>query len=209
MSLIHGSLAGVTAFQRSLTSGGAACGSGFVLYCAALAALAAAVLALLAWHAVVALRHSAGKRELVFGLLVPRLLTLGLFGLYLLLAVPAVRSGGDGDADGRYHLHHWWLAWMASLIFFLNAPLSAVPLAVATAAFVQGCAAYNVAPLVVEDSCVWFEGVGGLRLTADLSLPAPFANATLLCEQPDRRALASFDLCLRRGAVGCVVLPAP
>jgi hypothetical protein len=76
--------------------------------------------------------------------------------------IPSVEHGAGtggsavGDDDGGYHLHHWWLAWLVSLVFAFNHVFSAVPLAVASAAFTQGCAAYNVAPLISDSQCYWW-----------------------------------------------------
>ena len=118
-------------------------------------------------------KHCGGTRPLLLGFLLPRLLTFALFGLYLLIVIPSVDNGSD--TDGGYHLHHRWLAWLASLLSCWKHPLSALPLAITAAAFVQGCTAYNVAPLIDEDRCTWFQGVGNLRLTAQFG-----SNAQLL-----------------------------
>ena len=92
------------------------------------------------------------------------------------------------SAQGQLHLHHWWLAWLPSLLFSFNHPVSAVPLAVSLAIFVQGCAAYNIAPLVYDGTCQHYYTNGTIPQQLSCIVDGP----------------ADFDVCTRHGRVLCV-----
>ena len=196
-------------FRRSLTSAtfssGGGGGGGLAVYCAALAALSLAALSLLAWHVYYGWKHCGGNRQLLLGYLLPRLLTFAFFTTYLLVLVPSLETGRGaggttaGDTNGGYHLHHWWIAWLLSLLFSFNNPISALSLAISTAAFTQGCAAYNVAPIIVEDSCAWFEGATDMSLQLNLSNQLVHCAAAPSHHQHHRDTLLSFDICMRHG----------
>eukprot|EP01043_Picozoa_sp_COSAG02_P024286 COSAG02_NODE_1323_length_13255_cov_2.890696_7_plen_126_part_00 len=93
----------------------------------------------------------------------------------------------SGSSRGELHLHHWWLAWLPSLLFTFNHPISAIPLGVSLGMFAQGCAAYNYAPLVYDDSCEHLSYVNHTR-----------GQLFCIVEGP-----ADFDICTRHGQVLC------
>jgi hypothetical protein len=134
------------AFQRSLSSNASAYGGhGYALYLVAVCALALGCVVLGVGHVLFAWRHAGGRKQFWLGYALPRMATVGFFAMYIALLVPSVTKGADDR--GGWHLHHWWIAWLASLFFSFNHFLSAIPFAISTGIFVQGCAAYvRIAP---------------------------------------------------------------
>ena len=104
----------------------------------------------------------------------------------LCVGVMDYELGGD-KSQGQLHLHHWWLAWLPSLLFSFNHPISAMSLAVSLAIFVQGCAAYNIAPLVYDSSCQHYYSNGTIPEKLSCIVDSP----------------ADFDVCTRHGNVFC------
>lgn len=175
----------VSTFQRSIDSNA---GSFSGLYAVTLILVLVGGCGMLLGHIIYAWNHCGGgayadsggrARAFWFGYFLPRLLVYAFFVMYLALLIPSITRGADDE--GNWHLHHWWLAWLLSLWFSFNHPLSALPLAVSTAVFTQGCSAYNVAPLIEEDKCTYFE-----------------SSSALSCSLKTEN-ITSFDVCFRHG----------
>ena len=147
--------------------------------------LAVGVVLLLVWHACYAWRHCGGRRAFWLGYVAPRLACFACYALYFAVLVPETEQS---SSDGAWHLHHWWCAWILSLLLSFNHPVSAAPLAISLAVFTQGLSAYNQADLMSDARCAHY-------YDTNLSVPEE-----LRCVSA---GASDFSVCVRHGNVVC------
>jgi hypothetical protein len=103
--------------------------------------LGAVVFLIISWHCWYGARVLSNRIDYILGYLFPR------FVVILLVAAAILISRFDDEPPG-IHFHHYFIGWVLSFFATFDHPISLAFLAVTTAIFVQGIAAYTAAPII-------------------------------------------------------------
>lgn len=104
--------------------------------------VATIVLGFLGWHVFQANRVFTNRRHLRFFLGLRAMVLTFLAAAYLL-----IRFEQNDDGPAKLHLHHYFVAWLLSLIATFNHPISVGFLAITTGIFIQGISVYSSASM--------------------------------------------------------------
>lgn len=155
---IYSAISNVAALKHDLADLSTWSGPFILIWTLGMAAIAAVV----AWHVRDAYHRAGREAFLVY------VLSRGvLLGWFALSAVYLARQG-----DVKVHLHHLYIGWALALWADVNAPLSAVTLAVGCGIFVQGVAAYSFARVFTSQGC--FETPASANVHCKFWADAPF-----------------------------------
>ena len=100
------------------------------------------VIGILVWHVFHAKATLRSSRDFI-SFIFFRLIAVAIMSLaYYMIHSERTRNG-----RAKLHLHHYFIAWLLSLITAFNHPLSISSLAISSSIFVQGISAYSAASM--------------------------------------------------------------
>jgi hypothetical protein len=105
-------------------------------------AVASLVLGILGWHVYHASCVFRDRSHLNFYLGMRAFIIVLLTGVYL-----AIRFEHNEEGPAKLHLHHYFVAWVLSLVASFNHPISVGFLAITAGIFVQGVSVYSSASM--------------------------------------------------------------
>jgi hypothetical protein len=96
----------------------------------------------ISWHVMHAKRVSRTEFEYLFYIGVRIVLLFALAAAYHI-----IRSETTPDGPAKLHLHHYFIAWVLSLVALFDHPVSLTFLAITSGVFVQGVSVYSAASM--------------------------------------------------------------
>jgi hypothetical protein len=135
---VYSFISGISAIDQAVTED-SDFASAFILTMGLVASL---VLGILGWHVILAKRAFRNRSEFKFYIGLRAVLYIAFMLAYLI-----IRSEANDRGPAKLHLHHYFVAWVLSLVACFNDPVSQVFLAITSGIFVQGISVYSSASM--------------------------------------------------------------